>query len=544
MIKEGSVEWFSFGAILAIVRLFPRAQRWSTGGRKRAWVLPDTVIDVIASDLHTGRAGGPITIASADATAGIKTGRDRRSFFRHSRHELRWIRLARLQFGQGVLLVDLSRGGARIDSTVALGPNAVSALELEIVGGGIETIVPFRVLRCEVGALTASGLVYRGACEFIRPLDLPALTRPSEPARAPVDVLELDVALKTLLARVGAPGDPDRLSPAQVLHTLKALHARAAVVFSDPMGQRLNAFLRLVVPALEHRTGLAAVLEHFESQLRRVVPHARVRFVGAPEKGSDPGFNTVVIGLPDNPAGGPLVRVDLPRNLKLTEWQLRVLRATGRLIALMQRLEPNRDASLRMAQRPAVAPVFVEMNKPGQTAAPEPLRLAVGSHMTRPDEGTASFEPGDGKTDEAGSGTVFQKVVVRYAEGQSLKGYTQDFHASRPHFTLWSSPSETAGDAVIVPLVRLKAIFFVRDFAGNPRYVERTDIADQQPGRRIEVTLSDDEVIVGTTLNFRSGGHGFFVTPIDPLANNLRVFIVANSVRQVRFPSVRREATA
>ena len=164
-----------------------------------------------------------------------------------------------------------------------------------------------------------------------------------------------------------------------------------------------------------------------------------------------------------------------------------------------------------------------------------------------------SQSPGQAKDSIVRGGTEKRKgqqqdgiseSLVRYAEGQSLKGYTQDFHASRPHFTLWSSASETGGDAVIVPLVRLKAIFFVRDFAGNPRYVERTDIAEQQPGRRIEVTLSDDEVIVGTTLNFRSGGHGFFVTPIDPLANNLRVFIVANSVRQVRFPSVRREATA
>ena len=50
------------------------------------------------------------------------------------------------------------------------------------------------------------------------------------------------------------------------------------------------------------------------------------------------------------------------------------------------------------------------------------------------------------------------------------------------------------------------------------------------------MTLNDEEVIVGTTLNYRSGGQGFFVTPIDPQANNIRVFVVAQSVRQVRFP--------
>jgi hypothetical protein len=61
-------------------------------------------------------------------------------------------------------------------------------------------------------------------------------------------------------------------------------------------------------------------------------------------------------------------------------------------------------------------------------------------------------------------------------------------------------------------------------------------MAESQHGRRIEVTLNDEEIIVGTTLNYRSSGQGFFVTPIDPLANNIRVFVVAQSVRQVRFP--------
>jgi hypothetical protein len=132
---------------------------------------------------------------------------------------------------------------------------------------------------------------------------------------------------------------------------------------------------------------------------------------------------------------------------------------------------------------------------------------------------------------------AWQMVVVRYTDGRTLKGHTHDFLASRPHFSLRDAPSLTAADVVIVPLVRLKAVFFVRDFAGNPEYVERTDIAPALPGRRIEVTLNDDEVIVGTTMNYSFDGQGFYVTPIDPLTNNIRVFIVSNSVKQVRFPT-------
>jgi hypothetical protein len=130
----------------------------------------------------------------------------------------------------------------------------------------------------------------------------------------------------------------------------------------------------------------------------------------------------------------------------------------------------------------------------------------------------------------------WQKIVVRYVEKQILKGYTQDFNPARAQFSLWPSPNAKPQDRVIVPLARLKGVFFVRDFTGNPGYVERVDTEHVQHGRRIEVTLLDDEVIAGRTLNYRADGYGFFVVPADPLANNIRVFIVSSAVRQVRFP--------
>ena len=137
---------------------------------------------------------------------------------------------------------------------------------------------------------------------------------------------------------------------------------------------------------------------------------------------------------------------------------------------------------------------------------------------------------------EAPHALGWQKIVVRYTEGQLLKGYTHDFSPARSQFSLWPSPLAKPEDRVIVPLARLKGVFFVRDFAGNPAYVERTDSEHPQHGRRIEVTLLDNEVIAGRTLNYRADGYGFFVVPADPLANNIRVFIVATAVRQVRFP--------
>jgi len=178
----------------------------------------------------------------------------------------------------------------------------------------------------------------------------------------------------------------------------------------------------------------------------------------------------------------------------------------------------------RRIDLPAEEPARARVLYPGQFAGPEVV--------IPPD--TAS-NPATAPTD-APHAVGWQKIVVRYTEGQLLKGYTHDFNPARPQFSLWPSPASKPEDRVIVPLARLKGVFFVKDFAGNPDYIERTAAEHPQHGRRIEVTLLDNEVIAGRTLNYRPDGYGFFVMPADPLANNIRVFIVAAAVRQVRFP--------
>ena len=127
----------------------------------------------------------------------------------------------------------------------------------------------------------------------------------------------------------------------------------------------------------------------------------------------------------------------------------------------------------------------------------------------------------------------WQKVVVRYRDGRILRGFTCDFNSSRPQLHMSADPFST--DSLIVPINQLKALFFVRDFAGDPGYVEQKTFADQPQGRRLEVTFEDGEVLVGSTLTYRPEGHGFFVHPADKKANNIRVFVSAVAVRHVRF---------
>ena len=127
----------------------------------------------------------------------------------------------------------------------------------------------------------------------------------------------------------------------------------------------------------------------------------------------------------------------------------------------------------------------------------------------------------------------YQKVVARYWDGLLLRGYTNDFHPSKAHLHL--SPHPTAGAAALVPLSQLKALFFVREFGGNPGHVEAKQFVTRPPGRKIEVTFRDGEVLVGSTLNYRPDGQGFFVQPADARSNNLRVFVTHAVIRHIRF---------
>jgi len=129
----------------------------------------------------------------------------------------------------------------------------------------------------------------------------------------------------------------------------------------------------------------------------------------------------------------------------------------------------------------------------------------------------------------------WNKIVVRYLDGRLLKGFSQDFHPARPSFHVSAAMSGVDARPVMVPLLQLKAVFFVRDFTGNSGYVERRTFDQRLPGRRIEVTFLDDEVLVGSTLGYRPDGTGFFMTPADTDGNNLRVFVQPGAIRHIRY---------
>jgi len=345
--------------------------------------------------------------------------------------------------------------------------------------------------------------MYRGGCEFTRPLELPGFVAETAAASASTALMGIDFELKELVRRAGMEGT-GALSAQDAARALASLHVQALHFRSDPLAERLGALLELTMTAIDRGEGLVAVIGGIEGHVRRAVPSARLRIVDAQGSSQGDAFHSILVSVPGAPASCVPVSIDLPRAAALTSRQSRLLRTATRLIALFQRLD-----------------CIVGAPAAGASAAPSASPVdALPIDASEP----------------AGETSGWQKVVARYVDGESLKGYSQDFHAARGDFSIRPRHTAPASEAIIVPLTRLKAVFFVRNFAGNPGYVERTDVASTEKGRRIAVTLVDNEVIVGTTLGYRSGGQGFFVTPLDPRSNNIRIFVVSNAVRQVRFP--------
>jgi hypothetical protein len=452
--------------------------------------------------------GEPYSVRLASKYAPVPAAaplQERRQYSRRRPHELDWIQRVRLRSAGEVALVDLSAGGALIDTDVPLRPGAV--LSLEIVGHGMDPLViPLHVLRCHVSALMADKARYRGALEFRQPIELPNVHPLQDLSTASTDpFVSVDSALKRLVERAYTADNSQRLAAGDVLLVLQSL-AQRALGMRDPFGLYVGTLLQELLPTLRNGHDLSAVLAAIERQLCQALPQARVRLVE--EHAPVPaGIRSVVINLPGTAPSSGAVSIDLPASAVVSDSQARVLRTSSRLIALVQRLNVN--------------PVGTSAPPVGDAARAKSVAAAAPTGATEPD----SAAP-----------TVWQKVVVRYADGQLLKGFTQDFHGSKSQFSLWPTITAAANERVVVPLARLKAVFFVREFAGNRDYVEQKVFDTPSAGRRIEVTLLDDEVLVGTTLNYRTDSAGFFVFPADPGANNQRVFVVATAVRQVRFP--------
>ena len=419
-----------------------------------------------------------VRLAARRLAARVETARsDRRAHERRSAADLEWLQAVRLTGGTGydVRLVDLSEGGALLEVNAPLRPGVI--LTLELTGPELDTAVPLEVLRCYIANLRGETATYRGACAFTHLIELPGKDARPLPAAAAANFVGTDAALKHLLDRCGSPGATGvTLERKDVLHVLDALHARTAARTSDSLSRHSADLLAAILPALRSGAPREVVMTALEERL---------------------------LGLPER-------------------WRSRLHATRGRLASLIDHCASAHRASAAAI----VAPPSVEL-APIVDSIPAPLAGPDAPETPAPEAAAPELK---GQADSA-----FQKIVVRQADGKILKGYTQDFHPSKPQFSLWPSINATPKERTVVPVRQLKAVFFVRDFNGNPSHQERKSFAVRGQGRRVEVTFADGETILGTTLNYRADCQGFFVSPADTSGNNTRIYVVSKAVRRVRF---------
>jgi hypothetical protein len=402
----------------------------------------------------------------------------------------------RLKFGPKVSLIDLSTGGALLQTDVRLRPG--SDLVIEIVGSRIEA-VPFRVLRSELARISDQGAIYQGACEFKRPLDL--ATAQGRAGRGE----PCDVALKKLMLRrrheLSRKGHAiKRQSDKNLPQLLRSVQGCARS--DDPLSRGLRDLLAEIVPALDRGEPAVVLRSRLEDRLRRTLPRAAIAIGSAPQEAA-PGTETIYFSA-EGVDGPGVLNVQLPEGTRIPDWEFQLLQSASHLLELLPAATaPHSDPPLPVGT--------------AETAAPHDYNLDL---LAPPMPGVSAG---------------WQKIVVRYREGRLLKGFTHDFHPSRTQFSLWPSVNSAPSERMYVPTSQLKAVFFVRNFEGNPEYTDDRTFDTGAGGRRLEVTFVDDEVLIGSTLSYRPDGVGFFVNPADSRGNNLRVFVVASAIRHVRF---------
>ncbi len=129
------------------------------------------------------------------------------------------------------------------------------------------------------------------------------------------------------------------------------------------------------------------------------------------------------------------------------------------------------------------------------------------------------------------------KVVVRFADGRTVKGTTADFVPTKDLFHVNVMTDTAAAKPVEISTRDLKALFFVKDFKGDSQHAESNTFEPSRPpaGRKIRVEFKDGEIIIGTTTGYQPGRPGFFLSPADAGSNIERCYIVSAATKDIGF---------
>lgn len=126
-------------------------------------------------------------------------------------------------------------------------------------------------------------------------------------------------------------------------------------------------------------------------------------------------------------------------------------------------------------------------------------------------------------------------IVARFKDGRVIGGTTADFREDRSYFQVIE---DGTSQPIRVAVEDLKALFFVKTLLGNHSHHEsksfRIRAAESEGRHRVWVEFLDGEELAGYAERIDPTAPGFLIYPTDGASNLECVFVVRNSVLEVR----------
>ena len=125
------------------------------------------------------------------------------------------------------------------------------------------------------------------------------------------------------------------------------------------------------------------------------------------------------------------------------------------------------------------------------------------------------------------------QIVAHKLDGTVEKGTSLDVDPKHPQCHLRTS----SGDVLEIAMADVKALFFVKSLVGDQRQAD-THLPVKGDSRlvgakRVRVVFTDGEEMVGLMNRFPPITPFFFMLPIDPESNNIRILVNGAAVREM-----------
>lgn len=136
-------------------------------------------------------------------------------------------------------------------------------------------------------------------------------------------------------------------------------------------------------------------------------------------------------------------------------------------------------------------------------------------------------------------------VVAKYRDGRMVKGVTYNFGAEKKAFHVHpfkeGEKKEGVRRGIEIAYSDLKAIFFVKSLEGRKQPKNISKLLEEEEDKKgimkVKVTFFDGETIIGTTYGYSREREGFFLLPLEKDSNNIRIFVIFDSVKDIEFLS-------